>query len=181
MIANDLAAYLKNASVTLPAPIGVEQAIAIVLEEFVQAEGTTFNGYFGLIGMQPLFAVSLYPERTRLLDGKYLPRALLQTFWRENADLLSDPRCCIGVWYDVEEDVTYIDVSVALADEQQAVELGQRYNQRGIFSFERGVVIDTGGSGAEPEGLPPMEQRLPILQRENHHGDNESDYTGDAS
>ena len=90
---------------------------------------------------------------------------VVKTFLRENEDLLRDPRHCVGIWYDAAEDQTYIDVSVTLSDETEAVRLGQQYNQRDIYDFTRREVIDTGGTGATQDDLPPVGQRLPPLGR----------------
>lgn len=57
--------------------------------------------------------------------------------------------------------------------------LGRRYNQEGVFDLFRMEYIPTGGSGEDLERLPPVLERLPVLQR-GRRRDNDRDNRKDA-
>ncbi len=60
--------------------------------------GSTFNLFFGNLAGQSLYAVSVYPERSRRIPGRLLTDDALMLFIKGNMDLLSDPRCSVGTW-----------------------------------------------------------------------------------
>ena len=119
---------------------------------------------FGNLKGQPLFAVSLYPERTARINGRDVPPAIALAFIRQNRDLLDDPRTIIGAWYNAEEDTTYLDVTVVLSEENAAVQLGERYNQIAIYGLEREEKIELGGTGEAAGNVPPEAERLLLLK-----------------
>ncbi len=82
-------------------------------------------------------------------------------FLRQNADLFRDPRIVLGTWYNTEEDVTYLDVTAVCSDYHEAVALGRKYNQIGIYDLANEVEIDLGGTGEETLDPPPETERLP--------------------
>ncbi|MBV9851595.1 MAG: hypothetical protein JO250_18150 [Armatimonadetes bacterium] len=61
---------------------------------------------------QPLYAVSLYPERTKKIAGASVSGRLLAAYVRSNHDLLGDPRNNVGLWYTPQQNITYLDVTV---------------------------------------------------------------------
>lgn len=164
MSAVDLVAYLANPAHGLPRRIGVQKAATAIVANLTDKTGTTFSLYFGFINLQPVYAVSIYPERGVSLPTENLTNSVLQSFVRANRALLSDPRNCVGVWFVKEENTVYVDVTTVLMDREVAVRLGKQYNQIGIYDFERAEVLDTDGTGTEVPNLPPLEARLPALE-----------------
>jgi hypothetical protein len=126
--------------------------------------GSTFNLYVGDLSGQRLYAVSLYPERSLVTHGAEIDATAVTRFIARNMDLLQDPRNSVGTWFDEVSGFTYLDVSATIADAQQAIALGQRYNQVAIFDLDRLEEIAIGGSGEEIPDLPPATERLGELR-----------------
>jgi len=109
---------------------------------------------------EELFAVSIYPERSAIIPSDRLSPEVLEVFLKANRDLLEDPRCCVGTWYNAESDVTFIDVIAAVPDRDHALRLAMRYNQVAIFDLAAMSEIETGGTASVPPDLPPIGRRL---------------------
>ena len=133
MTAEDITAYLYDSSLTLPEQKPVTMVVEEILTLLASSEGVTYSRYFGDIRNQKLYAVSIYPEQSRKIPGRLQNRNILQTFLFENVDLLAEPRNCVGIWYDAEQDATYLDVTTILPDREEAVQLGKAYNQIGLL------------------------------------------------
>jgi hypothetical protein len=159
----DIVAFLSNPSGELPGRIEVDDAVEQILALHMEYDGSTFNMYFGDLGGKTLYAVSLYPDLGIVLEGQEIPEDLLRRFISDNSDLLDDPRVSVGTWFDSESGLTYLDVSATIPDRQQAIELGQQYNQIAIFDLSTFEEISTGGTGEQIEDLPPPTERLPEL------------------
>lgn len=172
MTAGSLTEYVRVEASELPPQIDVEQAAQRIVELHRRQRGATFSLYFGDTSGQPLYAVSVFNERSKLvLDEKALA-SFLRRFIRDNMGLLVDPRNSIGTWYDVEGGVTWLDVTSTLPDRQEAEALGRQYNQRAIFSLMTGEEIDTGGTGEELPGWLPEAERLPEMRRGKNDDEN---------
>jgi hypothetical protein len=166
-MAKDLRTYLSNRRTRLPKPIPVEEA-ATRLERLHEGHaGATFSLYFGDMSGQEFFAVSLYPEPQSALtiSGRPAPADLLRAFIEANRSLLSDPRLCIGTWYQEDENITFIDVVAVLPDREAALALGRHYNQIAVYDLAADEEIETGGTGEWIFADLPPEQRLPKLER----------------
>ena len=162
-----LRAYLSRRDTMLPDRMDFERAADAILFLYDANKGATFSLFFGNQAGQRLYAVSVFPERSAVLQGRETTRQMLMDFMEANADLLQDPRCCVGIWYDIESDETYLDVSVALPNKQVVIALGRQYNQIGIFDLFRTDYIETGGTGLPVEEMPPEMSRLPAIRRKN--------------
>ncbi len=138
----------------------------LALYEESGREGATFSLRFGDLRGQPLYAVSLYPERTRRSTGNAVSNHILQLFIADNLDLLTNPRCSVGLWYNADEDVTYRDVVAALPDRQEAIMLALQYDQIAIFDLLNLNEIETGGTGDIPADSPPAAHRLPQINQQ---------------
>jgi len=146
-VANNLSSYLRDDTKTLPSPISAETLAQQVMAWLFHTEGATFNLYFGNMVNERLYAVSLYPERSVVFLGHFIPEHLLRRFITDNLDLLADPRNSIGIWYSEALNSVYLDISATLPNRFEAVSLGEWYNQEAIYDLARNEVIDTGGSG----------------------------------
>jgi hypothetical protein len=160
-----LKSYLSRPHEDLPEQINIENAADEVYMLHEQRGGATFNLHFADQARQRLYSVCVYPERSRILTGKSIPRDVLTAYIRANLTLLTDPRCCVGTWYNVETDRTYLDVSVTVTNKRLALSLAKRYNQEGIFDLFRQEYIDAGGTGDSPENMSQLGSRLPPLKR----------------
>ncbi len=89
----------------------------------------------------------------------------MRRFIAANLELLRDPRNAVGSWFNEADGQTYLDVSSAVADREQAIQLAGRYNQIAIFDLHRAEAIETGGTGEPVFDLPPVSERLPPLSR----------------
>jgi hypothetical protein len=146
-----------------------EQATVRDVYEGHKANGaSTVNPYDGDMAGKDLWAVSLYPERTYIKEGKDLSEAEIYNFWRKNADLLSsDPRLNIGTWFNAEDGNTYVDVSLLLpkSDAALAEKLGRQYNQIAVTLLDKEYqfpTVKTGGTGKvlKDAGWAPEGERL---------------------
>lgn len=127
-----------------------------------QANGGSTYSYGGRSrsGEKGVAAVSLYPERSQVIEGELTP-GHVQAYVDRNKDLLlRDQRNSIGTWYDKDSGKHYLDVSV-VAPREEAIALGKQYNQKAVFDLEKFEEIPTGGTGDPIEGLPAEVDRLP--------------------
>jgi len=111
-------------------------------------EGATFSLYFGNLLDQPLFAVGLLPDCFPLPEpGRKIEPRDLRAFVRGNQELLSHPAHSIGLWYDATGDQVFMDVSLILADQEEAIALGIQHDQKPIFDLQTGEVLLLEGTG----------------------------------
>lgn len=148
----------------LPAPVEVDEQARQLLVLHRANGGATFNRYLGDLAGAKLFAVSLYPDRSVVIDSPQPPLPLLREYVVNNLDLLQDPRVAVGTWFDEEDGKSYLDLSATVPDRQQAIELGSRYNQISIFDLGQMEDIPTGGTGEAKPNLPPPTERLRPLE-----------------
>ena len=161
--ADGLGDYLNEKTTTIPPLLEPRKAASetLALYESSGREGATFSLRFRDMRGQPLYAVSLYPERGRKSNGDTVKMRILQVFIAENLDLLSDPRCSIGLWYNADEDVTYLDIVATLPNRQEKTTLALQYDQIAILDLQTLIEIETGGTGNTPADMPPAAERLP--------------------
>lgn len=81
------------------------------------------------------YAVSIFPERSHVLDSKDVTTEALHDYLRRNEDLLSDPINHFGAWHDPETGKAHLDISVVTPQEAWAQELARRHNQKTYFDF----------------------------------------------
>ncbi len=130
----------------------------------------TLRSSVGDVIGRPFTAVSIYPERTKIVQGRPLTRQDVEEFLVANKGLLSEPNHNIGVWTDAKAGTTELDVIVTVptdteAGRRTALELGKRYNQKAIFDLGTGKVIDIPGmTGTVPSGLPPIHERVEAIR-----------------
>ena len=107
-------------------------------------------------GGQPVSSVSIFPERSRLIDGKEITKEDLDKYIEDNQDLLkgNNDVLAVGTWFDEKSGKTYLDIS-AVVPHKNAIDLGKQYNQKSVFNLETYKEVDTGGTGEAIEGLKP--------------------------
>ena len=163
--AENLTAYLSDDALALPPALDASSLARKAASWLTSSEGATFNLFFGNMAGQPLYAISLYPERSVVISVEAISEDLLQNFVEDNQDLLTDPRNSLGIWYSNALNAVYLDVSATLPDKAEAILLGERYNQEAIYDLGQDEILDTGGSGEWLEGWSSELLRLPPLQR----------------
>ena len=159
--ATDIVTFLSGRSRELPQLIEVDEAVRYTLVLHQANEGATFNMYFGDLAGQRLYAVSLYPDRSVVIEGKQIPLAVLRRFFLDNRDLWVDPQVSVGTWFSTDGNMTYLDISATIPDRELAIQLGKKYNQTSIFDLFNLEEIQTGGTGEAVPNLPPADERLP--------------------
>lgn len=166
--------YIKDATTVLPAFLEMAEAVTAIERAFSETNGATFSLYFGSMVCTPYFAVSIYQDlearHSKWWNGRSLTAFKLKAFIASNRELLQEPRSSVGIWYDVGNDRTYLEVTATLpfrhkADYTEAVYQGRRFNQIGIYDLEENIYLGLGGTGDLPEDAPPTPERLPPLQR----------------
>ena len=154
------------------------EAVAAMVEGYINSGGVTFSLYFGNQTSEPLYVVGLdnnltrYPVILRFDSGGGESRAeasasladAMEGYLQEHRRLLTNPRCCIGLWSVTQEDGSpklFLDVSVLVYNETQALAFGREGNQIAIFSLREGRELEIGGTGESSEA------RLLRLARED--------------
>lgn len=104
------------------------------------------------------YAVSIYPERSDVIDAKDLTQERVEKFVENNKDLLTRAENSVGGWYDPESKKVYLDVSFTTPSRELAEFAGKEYNQKAIGDLAKYAAkepgdIPTGGTG---EALPDM-------------------------
>ena len=100
------------------------------------------------VGKPGAFSVSIFPEASQKLPGKFVTSEQYNNFIEKYSDLIenSEYPTIMGTWYDTDSDVTWLDVSVVV-DRETAFKLAKLKNQKAIFDLENLEEIDTGGTG----------------------------------
>ena len=116
---------------TLPELMEVTEATdeLLALYESSGSKGATYSLRFGDMAGQPYYSVSVWPEReiiSRKVSVTY--SGSVHAFIQDNLALFADPRCCVGLWYNADDKVTYLDIVAVLPERQVAVALAKQYN-----------------------------------------------------
>jgi len=136
------------------------------LEAHKSNGGSTFSlDGRDLIG-QPKASVSIFPERSKIVEGREITEQDVIDYLEENKDILegNEDVLAVGTWFDEGSGNTYIDISAVL-DKDIAVNLGKQYNQKAVFDLEAIEEIDTGGSGETEVGLKPEAERIVDIRK----------------
>ncbi|MDA8412009.1 MAG: hypothetical protein M0001_16670 [Treponema sp.] len=160
----DIVTYLEGHGGTLPSMMSVQTVVDMALKSHEASDGSTTSFRWGDLSGKKLYVVSLFPDLGIIKKGKEITNAELSAFAFAHMDLFSDPRVCLGTWFNKDDGNTYIDINVVLADKAKAVELAKRYNQISIFDLSSFEETKTGGDGKPIANLPPPIERLPAFQ-----------------
>jgi len=126
--------------------------------------GVTYNIRWGNQEKQNLFVVSLFPDLGDVIKGNLLTSNKLQTFIEKNIELLLNPRCALGTWYNKDDNKTYVDISAIFFDKNLAIKLANKYNQIAIWDLQNNQEIKTDGNGSSIQNLPKIKNRIPPLK-----------------
>lgn len=100
-----------------------------------KSHGSTVSTTEGNLLGRPLFAVSIYPQKSIALS-KALTRDLAFAFAILNADLLLLSDHALGTWFDSERNRHVLDVVVCVPLLNRAISLGLDHGQRAIFDLK---------------------------------------------
>ena len=130
-----------------------------------ESKGSSFTPDGRNLLGQPKFTVSIFPERSKIIEGDVTEQALID-YKEENKDLLDENAdvLAIGTWFDSESNQTYLDVSVAL-DRDNAIQLGREYNQKAVFDLQNKVEVETGGTGEATGDMKPETDRVADIRK----------------
>lgn len=171
--AKTLLDYLSGPSVSLPRRKSARKAVQAILRILEQPEsngGATYSLYFGDQFREPFFAVALDNQLTQRLYTPVNLRQAILDFFELNHGLLKHPRCCVGIWKGVNPDgsvIVFLDVTFLVYNEVVAYAFGVEGSQIAIFDLQKGVEIDTGGTGFLVPGSPPPLERLRRLEAQD--------------
>lgn len=140
--------------------IPVKNAVEEILAIHDKTGGATFSLFHGDMTGKPYKSVSIFPDLSFRISGKTIAKEDLLAFIKNHEGLLRNQKVVIGTWYNPDLDRTYLDFSVIIQDLDKAKELGQKYNQIGIFDLGKMEYIEIGGSGDDIPNLPSLSERI---------------------
>jgi hypothetical protein len=118
------------------------------------------------------YAVSPYPERTRVIQTKDFTPHDIARYREDNKDLLAKPDHKMGAWRekDGDKDQIWMDVSIVSGSRSAAAAVGRKFNQVAMYDLAKGETIDLGGTGEARSRMlgadaPPWLRGLPPLIR----------------
>lgn len=155
----------RQGELRLPEPREVEQAVEEIMQLINLDErdgGVTFSLRFGDQWGQPWYAVGLENYWTRRPRPKDLP-TIARWFMQQHYELLSHPRCCLGIWTpgDVDDRNAYLDISVIILNADVALSFGRDGNQEAIFDLLGKIPIEEiGGNGGPIWSEEPSDKQL---------------------
>lgn len=108
----------------------------------------------------PNIAISPFPERSQILDGKATKKTVLE-FFKRNRDLFLK-KFSLGAWFDKVSQKTYLDISapIPLKKQAEAITLGKDANQIAGFNLSDFTEIPLGGNGQSDSIMIPFQNRL---------------------
>ena len=99
--------------------------------------------YQPVTGEQPVsgYAVAIFPECERRYSLDALTPESLQSalvgYAREHAALLNRPNCYFGGWLDTSSGMLYLDVSIIVGTEREAIDIARRHKQAAYYDLAR--------------------------------------------
>lgn len=117
------------------------QVVNTILEAIELSGGITYNLSKGNLGGSENYAVSIYPDREKIVEGP-IDFDTLEGYLLENQNLLQDLNNSFGAWTNGNQ--VYLDVVVTVPDRDKALELGKRHNQLAIWDLKNNQEISTG-------------------------------------
>lgn len=143
---NDITATTAGPGRAESAAQARERIARLAWEQHQKHGGATIHPTRGDLAGQPFYAVAAHPERGVVLSGQPTLDDI-RRFVHANADLLASGRHAIGTWHNPDDGKTYLDVSAALPEREEAIQMGRRHNQISIWDLAHAREIPTGGTG----------------------------------
>jgi hypothetical protein len=124
---------LEELGLLLAILFATDKAIGLAIALHAMTGGATVSLIEGNLAGRPLYAVSIYPERSLRFTARPT-REQLFAFITANLRLLLLPGHAIGSWKD-KNNFHILDVVICLRDRDWATELGARFQQQSIFDL----------------------------------------------
>jgi len=110
------------------------------MRSFRETGGATVSLHHGNLQGARLFVVSV-EGRGMWLPAHQLAARDIQRYIEAQLDLLSHPDYSLGIWYDGEADVTWLDVSETTPDEAEARRRAEERGEAAIYALQDGREI----------------------------------------
>ncbi len=123
---------MSGSEADLPDKLDAVVAAQTVWDLYLQADGATFNLHLGNLAGKSLYAVSVYGDRTRDVDGPDFSVEVIEAFIRANLDLLTQPENSVGVWLAARDGKVYLDISITVKDQRRALALAREHGEQAI-------------------------------------------------
>lgn len=168
-------AFAEQKAALLPSSLqqlspNIDEAAETIAKVTKENGGASYNVLENkLIGKTAAYGVSLYPERSKILEPDKVTPEEIKNFILLNGDLLEKKDHAVGTWLDKSTGKVYVDVSVGLPDRKFALYAGRHTNQKAIWDSAQGREISTGGTGEPAKNLPEPSVRLQKLQEKFDH------------
>lgn len=123
-----------------------------VLDAFRKGEEVGFS-YHPVSEASPTagYALSPYPQRSKVFDVKALKVADIADYMIGNAEMWGDKNHYLGGWLDRKTGKFYLDVSIVVPTPEQAEKLTRQHKERAYFDIGKGETVFV-TSIAEHEG-----------------------------
>lgn len=114
-----------------------------VLDKLAETGGFSVNPRVPEGWVTEGFAVSVNPERTRVIDGQ-VDSMMLLTYVNDNWDMFRQDGKVFGGWLDTETGKTYLDVVTIVDSKEEALDLAVHHGELAIYDITNGQEIRTG-------------------------------------
>lgn len=120
----------------------VRMGLGQLMQKIDQDGGFTYRPTSGFKTVGDVgYSVSL-PGHEKAIPKSKLTKQDIMDYWLENREVVrNNPRAHFGAWWDQENDVVTLDVSVIIKDEAEARRVGIQNKQAAIFHLEKGELI----------------------------------------
>ena len=155
------------------ASLGLKSTSQQAFDSYVEFDGSSFHPAMGNLAKtssaegRPVYSVSLWPDRTKVIDGKNATKEDFDKFIEDNKDVLgSSDRNLMGSWYDAKDTKnTFLDIATITHDAGIASKLGERYNQISMMRLTDLKEYKTGGNGKKVvprDAASPQDRHLEV-------------------
>ena len=142
-------------------PEEVVYSAEVQIKAHKESGGSTFSVKGVNQTGKPLSSVSMFPERTKTIEGNKITKKIVDDYIKKNKDILegNEDILSVGTWFDSDTNTLYLDIS-ATVPHKNAKNLGSQYNQKSVFNLETSTEVNTGGTGKTIDGLKPELGRI---------------------
>lgn len=115
-----------------------------VVKNIVRAHNTEGGSSFTAKGrVTKGYSVATEQGTAKVIKGKKITEKDILDFIEEKKDLLKNPNNFVGTWYNPDTGNTELDVSTAVATEEEAMQMANANSQLGIWDFKNKQFVET--------------------------------------
>jgi hypothetical protein len=141
--------YAENKAGILPEEFHQgKEAPSAIAKLHNEGGGSTYNPTKGDMGGADAYAVPMHPELSKTIDSEKVTPEQIKKFMDDpkvKAAMEKDPTLSVGTW--ANEGKSYLDLSSAITDRDEAIAKGKENNQKAITYLKTREDIPTGGTG----------------------------------